>query len=151
MLIVACPLCCRPPLPPPPPLFPSLGHSPPRHSLCLPFASCLSPTSSHRDQDGGRGRSRRRRQKGAPRVRRERRRRRCEGVDDWLCRRRRQCADVVAVNVHASSPSSRLRLSPSAIVALVARRRAGVVFIVVVVVVDVDDRLLRTEYFGTYF
>ena len=53
---------------------------------------------------------------------------------------RRRCADVVAVDAHASSPSSRLRLSPSAIVALVARRRAGVVVIVVVFVIDVDVR-----------
>jgi hypothetical protein len=54
---------------------------------------------------------------------------------NWLCRRRRQCADVVAVDAHASLPSSRLRLSPLAIVALVTRHRAGVVVIIVVVFV----------------
>jgi hypothetical protein len=32
---------------------------------------------------------------------------------DWLCRCRRQCAGVVAVNAQASLSSSRLRLSPS--------------------------------------
>ena len=37
---------------------------------------------------------------------------------NWLCRCRRRCADVVAIDVQASSPSSRLRLSLSAIVAL---------------------------------
>ena len=57
-----------------------------------------------------------------------------------MCRCRRQCADVVAVDAHASLPSPRLRLSPLAIVALVARRQAGVVVIVVVIVVDIDVR-----------
>ncbi len=88
MLIVACPLCCRPPplSPPPPPplppppLFPSpfLHHL--RHCLHLPFASHSSRTSSRCHRDGGCGC--RHHQKGAPRVRRGRRRRRWEGVDN---------------------------------------------------------------------
>jgi hypothetical protein len=55
---------------------------------------------------------------------------------NWLCcGRRRRCADVIAVNAQASSPSSRLQLLPSVIVTRVARHQAGVVVIVVVVVV----------------
>jgi hypothetical protein len=54
---------------------------------------------------------------------------------NWLCYHHRQCADVVAADAHASLPSSRLRLSPSVIVALVARSRAGVVVIVVVAII----------------
>ncbi len=49
---------------------------------------------------------------------------------------RRRCADVVAVNAQVSSPSSRLRLSPLAIVALIARCQASVL-------INVDVRRYR--------
>ena len=63
---------------------------------------------------------------------------------NWLCRCRCRCADVVAVDAQESSLSSRLQLSPSAVVALVTCRRAGVVVIVVIVVkVNIDVRRHR--------